>query len=434
MFIKYTILEFMNYSKFVFSNGLRMIAVPVGGAPSVTIAVWVGVGSRHEDRRKAGIAHFFEHIVFKGSRKRPSTKAISEAVDSFGGRFNASTGKEMTMFFIKAPVDRVEDAFDVLSDMVINPLVRKEDVEKEKGVIKAEIDSYEDLPMIRVGEIFENLVFGGNSLERDVIGTKGTVEVISRDDFLEYKDRFYRPNNMLVTVVGGVSTVRGRQLARKSFGEIGGRVNKRIATFSSKQRKPRLKLVYKKTDQTHFVLGFLGERHMHKGCYAEMVLRSILGGGMSSRIFSEVREKRGLAYSVRTYDDYYSDTGSFGTYAGVEPGNACEALGVILNEYRKMTNMGSCRVSKKEFKKAKEYLKGHFALDMENTETVSGYFGYDEIMTGKTRSVKEYVDGIDKVTLDEAVQVAKRLFSPERMSLAVIGPHKSEREFEKIVL
>jgi predicted Zn-dependent peptidase len=422
----------MKHTKFTLSNGLRVISVPMD-TPSVSVYVWAGVGSRYETLEKSGIAHFFEHIVFKGSKKRPTAKKISEAIDGFGGVLNAGTGKETTSFYVKAPVARVEDAMDVLADMVVNPLMLKSEVEREKGVIKSEIDMYEDLPMHKVGDIYDGLVFGGSSLGRNVLGKKETMEKITREDFVRYKKKYYCPKNLLVTVVGGVSTRKARELVKKYFDKLErGRVEK-TKRFVSKQRRVGLEVFSKKTDQAHVLVGFLGRRHMHRRMYAEDVLFSILGGGSSSRFFVEVREKRGLCYAIKTYDDNYSDTGTFCTYVGTEPGKAPGALRVILREYEKMTSMKDCGVTKAEFRKAKEFLKGRFALDMESTASVSSFFGLDEMKIGKTRSFEDYIEGVEGVALDEVVALAKDLFVGEKLNLAVIGPFKGEGKFDSVI-
>jgi len=429
----------MKYQKHTLENGLRVIIVPMPSVPSVTVTVWAGVGSSHEPRSKAGIAHFFEHIVFKGSVKRPSAKAISEAVDNFGGEQNAFTGKEMTGFYIKAPVAKLGDAMDILSDMVLNPLIPASEVKREKGVIKAELDMYRDTPTRHIFDIYGEEIFAGTPLEYDVIGTKETIDKITRENFLDYKNTFYQPQNMLVTVAGGVDTKIALELVNRNMG-VGKKSNNPktlITNYSAKfADKPCVRVEFKKTDQAHMILGFRGIGMTNKKMrFSEDVLRAILGGGMSSRIFTEVRERRGLAYAVKTANHNYTHTGSFQTYAGVEPQKAFDALKIILSEYKKMTDKKTAKISESELTKAKEYLKGHLALSLEDTSEVGVIFGTEELLLGDIITPKQMIKAIDKVTLDDVIFVAKHHFLANRMALAVIGPYKnSDRKiFEKLV-
>jgi len=423
----------MQCHKTKLANGLRLLTIPMPGFESATVTIWNNVGSRYETAKIEGIAHFFEHMVFKGGQKYPNAQAVSEAIDSFGGQCNASTGKEVTKYYIKAPVAKLEAAFDILSDMLLTPALDKKEIEKERGVIKAEIDMYEDLPMNKVEEIFENLIYEGSQLEKDIIGTKKTVNGITQSDFKRFLRGHYHADNMLVTVAGGVTPRLAKALAEKYFKSLPKSKKIKTQKFTYKHKLPKLRLLYKKTDQTHLVVGYLGAPHGHADRYPEAVLASVLGGGMSSRIFTEVREKRGLAYSVRTDADHYADTGSFTTYAGVTHQKAPEAIKTILAEYQKMTSVNAAKVSEQELKKAKEYLKGHLALSLESTNAVNSFFGFEELMTGQVRSVEEVYKGIDQVQIEDVIRVAKKFFRPERLNLAIIGPFKSEEKFAKLL-
>lgn len=423
----------MQCHKTKLKNGLRLLVIPMPSFESATVTIWAGVGSRFETTKNNGIAHFFEHMVFKGGQKYTSAQAVSEAVDAFGGQFNASTGKERTQFYIKAPVAMLEKAFDVLSDIVVTPELNKQEIEKERGVIKAEIDMYEDLPMNKVDEIFENLIYEGSQLEKDVLGTKNSIDAITQANFKRFLHDHYHVDNMLVTVAGGVTPAEAKALAEKYFSGLTKSKKIKPKKFAYKHKTSRLKLVTKKTDQTHLIVGYLGAPHGHPDRYPEAVLSSILGGGMSSRIFTEVREKRGLAYAVKTSADHYADTGCFATYAGVTHKKAGDAIKTILAEYQKMTSTVEAKVSEQELKKAKEYLKGHLALSLESTNAVNSFFGYEELMTGKVRSVEEVYKNIDQVKIEDVVRVAKKFFRPERLNLAIIGPMKSEEKFAKLL-
>jgi predicted Zn-dependent peptidase len=412
-------------------NGLRLLTIPMPSLESATVTIWAGVGSRYEPKHLNGLAHFFEHIVFKGSAKRPSAKAISEAIDSFGGEFNAFTGKELTAFYIKAPVTHLEDAIDILSDMILNPLIPAIEIEREKNVIAAEIDMIEDTPMRNVANVYHSLVFKGSPLEHPVIGSKKTVHSIVKKDFLTYKSQFYTPQNIVITLAGGVTPARAKTLINQSFGQMKGHpFPKSFGTSLLPLTKPRLKLQYKKTDQAHIMIGYLGDKLLHQDHYAEDVLCTLLGGGMSSRLFLQIRERRGLCYAIKSSIHPYLTAGTFVTYVGCHPRKASEATKAILAEYQKFTRLETCHISKTELKKAKEYIKGHFALDFESTNEVGEFFGGEEVLLGKNRTIKEVYQGIDQVSVSDIVRVAQKFFRPERLSLALIGPIKSEAKFQ----
>jgi len=308
----------MNYHLETLSNKVRILSVPMPSLESATVTVWVKTGSRNETFNIAGISHFLEHIVFKGSKKRPSAREISEAIDQIGGTFNASTSKEWTNFHIKARKESLDTVFDVLSDMVLNPVLNEKEIEREKKVIIEEIAMYEDTPIFQIGEVFERSLFKGNNLGRDVIGFKKTVRSIKKDDFLSYRKKYYYPENILVSVSGGIDRKEVLALGEKYFGSLKSRkVQKEVkSNFQSNQIEPEIILIEKKNEQAHLILGFLGEKRDSKDRYIEAVTSSILGGGMSSRMFTEVREKRGLAYAVKVSTEHYKDAGEVLTYAG----------------------------------------------------------------------------------------------------------------------
>lgn len=432
----------MQYSKTVLANGLRVITVPMPGFESATIAVWVNTGSRNEDRKVNGISHFLEHMTFKGSKKRPTAKEISQAVDSIGGEFNASTSKEWTNFYIKVRVGAIETAFDVLSDMVLNPILDPEEITREKGVIVEEIAMYEDTPMARIGDIFEQLIFAGNSLGWDIAGSKKSVRSITKTDFVRYRKLHYYPENLIVTVAGGIKEKETVKLTEKYFSQLQTQFasqqtkvkspTQNFKSFKENQNKPKLMLRSKKNEQAHLIMGFLGKEYGHSQRYVEAILSTILGGGMSSRMFLEVRERRGLAYAIRTSSDHYKDTGYLATYAGVDVKRVDEAIKVILAEYYKISKLKN-QISKQELAKAKEFLKGHLALSLEDSKDVNGFFTIEELMKGKPRTPEEVFQALDAVTIDEVRQFAKSIFKPERLNLALIGPYDDPHRFQKIL-
>jgi len=414
----------MDCKKIILKNNLRVLLVPRDDLQSVLVALWVKTGSRFEDDKRAGLSHFLEHMVFKGSKKRPSAKAISESADSIGAETNAATSKEWTNFYIKSRADVIEKSIDILSDIVLHPLLKEEEIEKEKGVILEEIAMYEDTPMIKIYDIFENITFAGSSLARDIAGTKETVSSLKRDDFLRYRSKYYYPENMLLSIVGNFKEGKVLKLVEDYFGELEKTGRKPLSARDNfGQKKPNVFLKKKKTDQAHLIVGFRGAEFGHKDKYAEAVLSSILGGGMSSRMFIEVREKRSLAYAVKVGADHGQDTGSFLTYAGVQTAKSKEAKEVILDQYFGLRDR-RYKIDKKEFAKAKEYLKGHFALSLENTHAVCDFFSFDELYLGKTRKIESVFEGIDRVKVDDVYRVAENFFREDRLNIAVIGPYK----------
>jgi len=422
----------MNYNLDRLSNGLRVITSELPNAESVTVTVWVAVGSRFETLKTNGLSHFLEHMVFKGSKKRPTAKAISEAIDAFGGEFNASTGKEWTNFYIKSRVGKIETAFDVLSDMVLNPILDVKEIEKEKGVICEEIAMYEDTPMAKIDDIFENLIFRGNPMERDIAGTKESVRGISKNDFVSYRQSHYVTDNIVLTVSGGIKRADVLKLANNYFSGVKKGKSKTWKNFTTLQKKPQLLLRNKKNDQGHLIIGFLGRKRGHEKKYEEIVLESILGGGMSSRLFIEVREKRGLAYAVKSQTEHYHETGYFGAYAGVDLKRIDESIKVILDQMYGLADK-KYKISASELLKGKEYIKGHLALSLEDTKAINGFFGVQELMLGKIDTLQEVINGIDKVTADGIYEYAKSVFKPAKLNLSIIGPFEDEERFEKLL-
>lgn len=400
---------------------------------SATLTVWVKTGSRNEEKKTSGISHFLEHMAFKGSKKRPSAKDISEAVDAIGGEFNAGTSKEWTNFYIKARADNLETAMDVLSDMVINPLIDKKEVAREKGVIVEEIAMYEDTPMMHIGDVFEQLIFKGNSLGWDTTGSAATVKSITREDFLQYRKIHYFTENMLLTVSGGVNEKKVIKLAEKYFVQVPvSSLQSPVKKYKPEQKKPQVFLYPQKKEQAQLIIGFRGNPRNYEHRYAESVLSAILGAGMSSRMFIEIRERRGLAYSVYTSIERYMDTGYLATHAGVDPGKASEAIKVIMDQYYGLSGI-KYPVSSIELLKAKELIKGHVALALEDTHSVNDFFGEQELFLSKNETPEEVFAKVDKVTIGEVIAEAKKMFLPEKLNLAIIGPFKDSKKFAKII-
>lgn len=424
----------MNYKLTKLNSGLRVLVVPIPSLSSVTLTVWVKTGSRNETEKNNGVSHFLEHMLFKGSKKRPTAKDISEVVDGIGGEFNAGTSKDYTNYYVKCRRENLETAFDVLSDMVINPILSDVEIEREKGTIIEEIRMYEDTPMMKIGDTFEELIYSGSTLGMDISGTEETVQNMSKSDFLSYRKDHYYTENIIVSAVGGVDEKEVIKLTEKYFKDLPKKkeVTNNIFKFNVTQTSPKIKLHNKKKEQTHIILGFLADGKNYKNKYAQTLLSAVLGSGMSSRLFLEVRERRGLAYSVRTSMDRYEDIGYIGTYAGLDTKKAVEATKIILDEHYKIAN-GKNKITEQELKKAKEFLKGHLALALEDTRDVTSFFTDQALFNPEILVPSEVFKRIDQVKIEEVNSEAKRLFVPERLNLAIIGPYEDGKEFEKIV-
>ena len=423
----------MNYKLYKLASGLKVLVISMPSLESVTTTIWVKTGSRNEEPKVAGISHFLEHMVFKGSKKYPAAKDISQALDAIGGVYNAGTTKDWTNFYVKASKDKVDTAMGVLSDMVFNTLLKNEEIEKERGTIIQEMAMYEDTPMAKIGEVFENLVFAGNQLGKDTVGELKTVKSIKRDDFVSYRKMHYHPENMLVTIAGGITNTKALSLAKKYLSEFpSARLAFKATPFKSNQNEPQVKIQTKKSEQAHFVLGFLSDPRGYKNRFIQSILSTILGGGMSSRLFVEIREKRGLAYAVRTSIERYQDTGYIGTYAGTDPVKIEETISVVLEQYYGIAN-GDLPVSGEELEKAKGNLKGRLALSLEDTENVNAFFGEPQLFLNEALTPEDIYKKIDKVTIQDVQNEAKRLFVPQNLNLAVIGPFKDGEIFKKLI-
>ena len=426
----------MKIQKDVLCNGLRLITANVAGVESVTVQVFVKGGSRDEPARVSGLAHFLEHMVFKGTPGYPSAHALSSVADSIGAEINASTDKERTSFYLKLTRQHLEIAFKLLSEMVFSPLLEPQEIAREKGVIVAEISMYEDLPPQKAISAFEELMFAGSDLQHDVAGKKESVLRVERGDFVDFREKFYTPDRIVVSVAGNFDSGEVKELTEKYFGAVADPADADAVAGKPAVGQPayvsHIRLVNKKTEQAHLIVGFAGNPLGHKDRYIESVLASLLGGGMSSRLFTEVREKRGLAYYIKSVLQHYTDTCYIGARAGVDPDKVYEALEVIVGQYDRILNT-KYLVTKEELQKAKEYTKGRFILGLEDTEAVSDLIGEDELFEGRSRTLEEIVSGIDKVTREDILRVSKGLFEGEGLKLAVVGPYTETQKFEKLL-
>jgi len=424
----------MNYNLTKIKNGVRVLAVPMPSLESATITVWVKTGSKNEEQRVNGISHFLEHMVFKGSKKYPSAKAVSETIDAMGAINNAGTSKEWTNFWIKTASINIEKAFDVLADVTLNPLLKQEEIDKERNVIYEEIAMYEDTPMMDISDKFENLIYKGHPLGWSIAGDKTTLPNVNHDEFEKYRAEKYHSENIVISIAGGVSESKVEDLARKYFSGI--KPSKTVVPSQfvtvSKSPEERVFLKTKKSDQAHLILGFLTEGHGYEGRYAQAIIAAILGKGMSSRFFTEVREKRGLAYSVRTDVDRYEEAGTFNVYAGVTVGKIDEAVKVILHECNLLAGKVK-KIDKKEFEKAKSYIKGKLALSLEDSAVVGDFFADQVLFYKSIETPKEIYSKLEKVEVEEIYAEAQKLFKKGGEYLTVIGPYKEKDKLVRIL-
>lgn len=411
-------------------NGLRLVTIPMPQVESVTVMVGVGAGSRYETKSVNGLFHFIEHMAFKGTKKRPTAFAISSEIDRVGGEFNAFTSKDFTGYWVKLASKHQELAFDILADMLANSLFKPKEIEREKGVIIEEINMYEDTPPRRVYEFFIRLIYGDNPMGWGVIGEKKNIRGIKREDFLSYINRLYYSKNMTVVVAGGVNEDKVIKLARRYFSGLKKSGKKRTKSIKISQRRAKTKLVFKKTEQAHFCLGVPGYWYSHPDRFVKAVLSTILGQGMSSRLFMEIREKRGLAYYVKCEPDFYTDSGYLVVRAGVTLKRSEEAIRVVLNEFQKLMET---KVGLKELKKAKEFLKGRLILALEDSQNVASRYSGQILLEKKIRTPEKTMELFDKVTPEDIQRVAKDIFQPKNLNLAIIGPYKDETRFKKLL-
>lgn len=417
------------YQLTTLENGLTLITVPIPHLDSVTTLVAVGAGSRYETRKINGISHFLEHMFFKGSKKYPSAELISTLIDGIGAINNAATSKEFTYYWVKSASKHIELSIDILSSMLKDSLLADEEIEKEKGVIVEEMRMIRDNPRRYVWDLYEKLQYGDQPLGWDIGGEEETILSFNRDDFVSYVDSLYSPKNM-VLVLAGKLPKNIKQLAEKYLSDLPSRYQHKFVPFKNiKQSRPKVNIYYKKTDQANLILGVAGYSYKQsKKRYIADVLETILGQGMSSRLFIQVREKRGLAYTVDAENEFFQDTGSFKIHAGLKLEKVGEGLEVIVAELMRTV---SEEVTDQELKKAKEMIRGRLAIRSESTNFLAVYFGSEFVLNHEIETFEEYLKKIDQVSAEDIRQVASELFNHNRFNLQVIGPFRSAAIFAK---
>ncbi|MCD6568649.1 insulinase family protein [bacterium] len=413
-----------------FSNGLRLLLVPSRESLSFRATVYVRTGANFETKKNNGISHLLEHMCFKGTAKRPSNLAITQELDAVGGSYNAFTGREVTGYYTYVARKNAELAVDIVSDIFLNSLFPSPALQKEKRVVREEIHTYKDIPQSYIFELWDKLVYGDQPSGWPIVGTVSNVLSFSREDLLRYYKRQYRAQSTLVTISGNFSSASVISLIKRYFANIRkGKASPRKPVRVS-QKKPRLLLYSKKTDQTHLLLGVRGIKYSDKRRYALDVLEAIFDGGMSGRLFQLIREKLSAAYWTKSYIDYYPDYGEWRVYAGVDNCKTEMVISGILQEWQKFKNY---KVSPAELRKAQNYLTGKVALSLENVHSVASKIAAQLLLYNKVEMPKDYLRKIRQVTVRDIQKVAQDLLTPERLNLVVISSSGDKRKLRKLL-
>ncbi len=421
----------MLYKKTTAPNGLRIITVPKKESTAVTILAIFKVGSRHESADLNGISHFVEHMMFKGTARRPTTLDISKALDEYGAEYNAFTSKDHTGYYIKISKNKVNLALDILSDMVLRSKFDQQELEREKSVIVEEINMYEDNPLMYVEELLEQLAFGQNNyLGRLIAGSRKTVRSLTRDNLIKYFSRHYSANKGVVVAAGAIDSKITGRIEKLFSGLNSGRKPENYKQRKISQNKPRIEYNYKKTEQIQLCLGFPAVSYSDQRRPALAILRVILGGNMSSRLFISVRERRGLAYYIKADVNLYEDTGLFYIQAGLDKRRLTFAVQAILSELNRVKKQG---VTADELRKAKEFLRGKMLLDLEDSSSLASWFGRQEVLENRTETPEETFKKLEKVKRSDVQKMAKYIFRRSRANLAMIGSVKNPKEIRDML-
>lgn len=420
-------------------SGLRVVLKPIQGAKSVTALVLVGVGSRYEEKDRNGISHFVEHMVFKGTEQWPTALDLSVAVDGIGAEFNAFTGKEYTGFYVKSTSEHLDLSLDVLTDMLYTPKLRSGDIEREKGVIVEEINMYNDLPQHKVSELFDAAMYGDYGLGRRIDGLREVVMSLTPKDFKDHMNTWYGADNTVLVIAGDANLMKDTDGLITKIAEYFdkgldyGRTDAQKALGFVDHGEIQTVVDMRQSDQAHFVLGFPSFHLTHPMRYAQSLLQTVLGGNMSSRLFTEVREKRGLAYYVRADVDRFRDTGAFAAVAGVDVNRVDEAIEATMKVFSDVKDDKRKKITEAEVERAKDYLAGSLTLSMEGTRNVAQYWGQRVLQDDEIMSPRKVIERLREVTREEVVEAAQYIFKPEKMVFALVGPFEENGTFDRLL-
>ncbi|PIR02967.1 MAG: hypothetical protein COV60_02850 [Candidatus Magasanikbacteria bacterium CG11_big_fil_rev_8_21_14_0_20_43_7] len=409
------------YEHYTLPNQAKMYLIPQDHTTSTTTLIMYPVGSRYESEKMSGVSHYIEHMMFKGTKKRKTSQILTREIDRLGAAYNAFTSKEYTGYYIKTGAEYTELSLDILSDMLFNSVFDAKEMEKEKGPVCEELRMYRDNPIMNIENVFEEMFYAGCPLGRDIGGTPEHVMNYKRDDVLKFRDRFYGPNNMYIFLSGNINDsvrewIDGMYGTRENTG-IPSRVYK-PAILGSGVMSDRIHVEQKKVDQVQLMLGFPAFQYGHKQNTALSVMNTILGGSMSSRLFTEIREKRGLAYTVQAGSEHYRDTGYSMVRAGVEPKNVNKTIALIQKEVEKMAKKG---VTARELADAKTHIRGRIQLSLEDSSSVANWYAKQALFAEKIVTPDEKLAKVDAITSEQIQDVAKKVFYWNKVRIAIIG-------------
>jgi len=410
------------YKKEVLDNGLRVITSAMPHSRSVCLVILVGAGSCYESKEEAGISHFAEHLFFKGTQRRPTSKEITQDIEGLGGIINGGTDKEVTIYWCKVASPHFSIALDVLSDLLLNSRFDDKDIERERQVIMEEINMNMDLPQQRVGMLIDELLWPEQPLGREVTGYRETVSSITREQFLGYLGRRYMPNNSVLSIAGNIEHEQAMAQIKPIFDKWAPGELMTDYITDDKQTEARLRIEPKDIEQAHLCLAIHGFSHFHRQRFTIDLLNTVLGGGMSSRLFMEIRERKGLAYDIHSYTEHFLKSGTFAIYAGVDPGKTEIAVAAILDELSQIKQ----EITATELTRAKELSKGRLYLRFEDSQNVALWYGGQEMLTRQILDIDDVISIVDAITIDELKEVAEEILTDSGLNLAVTGPVQKE--------
>jgi predicted Zn-dependent peptidase len=418
----------MHYKRTTLDNGLRLLTAPMPNMRSASIAFFFTVGSRYESRPLAGTSHFIEHMLFKGTQQYPTARHISEAIEGVGGAFNGSTSKELTNYTARIPGEHLEEVLSVLADMVRQPLFEPEELKKERGVIIEELRSTKDDPQEWVNLLMDETMWPDLELGRDDAGFEETVAKLQREQMLAYLDEYYRPNSLVISLAGNINEEHALDLVQRLFGDWQPKPHRSYAACLPPIDATPVAIIERPTEQVNLCLGALGISYASPDYYAFMLANSILGDGMSSRLFQTIREEQGLAYDIGSYFNSYAETGNFVVSAGIDPKQTEAAIRAIIQE---LTRLCETPVAPDELARIKAYTKGSMLLGMEGTHQVASWLGSQESLRSDILDIDTMVALVEAVTAQDIQRIAQTCFAPQWRRLAIIGPCKP-RQAERL--
>lgn len=418
------------YEDYRLENGLRVLLVPVSGFQSVSVAIFVGIGSRYESQEQSGMSHFIEHLLFKGTRQRPTAKIIAETIEGVGGVSNAYTGQEITVYFAKVGASQVSTALSLLTDLVRHPLFEMHEFEKERMVIGEEINMVRDIPDSWVNVVLDEVMWPNHPLGQSITGTHQSLAGIDRSALVDFFQKSYHPKNVLIAVGGAFNSKEIMAELNELMGDWPPAPAPTFKAAPPPQTDARCYIEDRAIEQGHFCLALPGLSRNHPDRYALSVLNTILGDGMSSRLFLNIREEKGLAYAVDSGLNYLQDTGSLVIYAGVDPKRAPKALQAILDELEEIRTRP---VPPQELRKAKEYIKGRLVLGLEDSFSRTAWVAYQSLFMDAVKTPSEVMAAYDAVTAKDVQAMAQKIIRPSRYNLAAVGPFGQGTELVQLI-